>query len=212
MDQFLNKVFCGDARRLLRALPTASIDACITDAMYGTSKDCRYDWGPDPAKGDPKKHWLYHEPIYRECLRVLKPGGIMAWGQSAKFCEHFPRWFGFHRVWTLTRVRRRGMVPSPHVWVVQTREQQPIDFPAKDSLVLHESLGPLTKKHPCIKPPEEPAFLIESLTSPAQIVLDVFCGLGSTLLAAERLGRSWIGCDLSRQYCRIALMRLKSRR
>ena len=54
---FLNKVFHGDARNLLRALPTASLDAVITDAMYGTSKNCQYEWGPDPANGDPAKHW-----------------------------------------------------------------------------------------------------------------------------------------------------------
>ncbi len=140
LHRFVGEVFCMDSLSLLRAMPTASIDACITDAMYGTSKNCRYDWGLDPAKGDPGKHWRYHEPIYRECLRVLKPGGILAWGQSIKFCGHFAEWFGGHRVWTLTRVRRRGMVPSPHVWIVQTREQGPIDFPARDPLVIHESL------------------------------------------------------------------------
>lgn len=47
--------------------------------------------------------------------------------------------------------------------------------------------------------------MIECLTKPAQIVLDCFCGLGSTLLAAQQLGRRWIGCDRSRNYCKIAM-------
>lgn len=205
---FLNKVFHGDARNLLRALPTASIDAVIADAMYGTSKNCRYEWGVDPAKGDPVKHWQYHEPIYRECLRVLRPGGILAWGQGAKFCQHFRDWFGGHRLWTLTRFRFNGMAASGHVWVVQTREQQPVEFPHRDSLVICDNIGPLRKLHPCIKPPEEPAFIIESLTKPGQIVLDCFCGLGSTMLAAQQLGRRWIGCDRSRNYCKVAMKRL----
>ncbi len=34
IDHFINTVFHGDVRRLLRALPTASVDAVITDAMY----------------------------------------------------------------------------------------------------------------------------------------------------------------------------------
>lgn len=209
IDNFVNKVFHGDARNLLRALPTASIDAMIADAMYGTSKNCLYEWGVDPGKGDPVKHWQYHEAIYQECLRVLRPGGVLAWGQGAKFCQHFRDWFGGHRVWTLTRFRLQGLAATGHVWIVQTREQQPVEFPNRDSLVIFQNVGPLRKLHPCIKPPEEPAFLIESLTQPGQVVLDCFCGLGSTLIAAERLGRRWIGCDLSRRYCRIALERLK---
>ena len=208
IERFVNKVFHSDARHLLRALPSATVDAVITDAMYGTSKNCRYEWGVDPAKGDPLKHWQYHEGIYRECLRVLRPGGILAWGQGAKFCQHFRRWFGGHRLWTLTRFRLKGMAATGHVWVVQTKDQRPVEFPHRDSLVMFDTLGPLREVHPCVKPPEEPAFLIDTLTEPNQIVLDCFCGLGSTLVAAEELDRRWIGCDLSRRYCQIAMKRL----
>ena len=84
MESFVNKVFHADARRLLAAMPTASVDAVITDAMYGTGS-CEYDWGCDPAAGDPDLHWEYHEPIYHECLRVLKPGGALAWGKVPSF-------------------------------------------------------------------------------------------------------------------------------
>ena len=89
MDRFVNKVFHADARRLLRRLPSGSIDAVITDVMYGTAKNYEYDWGRDPANGDPTLHWQYHAPIYRECLRVLKPGGVLAWAQGGKFVQAF---------------------------------------------------------------------------------------------------------------------------
>ena len=210
IDRYLGKVFNADALDLLRTMPVESVDGVIADAMYGTSKNCLYDWGPDPAKGDPAKHWQYHQPIYDECLRVLRPGGVLAWAQGAKFCQHFPTWFGDHRTWTLTRFRLAGLAATGHVWIVQTREQQPVEFPHRDSLVMYQNVGPLRKLHPCIKPPEELAFIIESLTKPGQIVLDCFCGLGSTLLAAEQLGRRWIGCDRSRNYCRVAMKRLKT--
>src|SRR5438067_1348527 len=121
MNDWLNKVFHADAYDLLQRLPEGSIDAVIADAMYGTSKNCHYGWGVDPARGDPTRHWEYHRPIYHECRRVLRPGGVLAWAQSAKFCHHYGRWFGRHRVWTLTRFRRKGQVASGHVWVVQTR-------------------------------------------------------------------------------------------
>ncbi|MGH7169782.1 MAG: DNA methyltransferase [Gemmataceae bacterium] len=49
------------------------------------------------------------------------------------------------------------------------------------------------------------AFLIEALTKPDQIILDCFCGLGSTLVKAQQVGRLWIGCHKSRLYCRRAM-------
>ena len=209
IDRYLGKVFCGDALDLLRTMPVESVDAVIADAMYGTSKKCQYEWGVDPAKGDPVKHWQYHEPIYRECLRVLRPGGVLAWGQGAKFCQHFR-----------ALVRRSSGLDSDQVSAPRIggdracldradERAAAVEFPNRDSLVIFQNVGPLRKLHPCIKPPEEPAFLIESLTKPGQVVLDCFCGLGSTLLACQRLGRSWIGCDLSRAYCRVALRRLR---
>jgi DNA modification methylase len=206
MDRFLNKVIHADAHKLLAALPTESIDAVIADAMYGTSKNCQYDWGFDPAKGDPVKHWQYHAPLHRECLRVLKPGGVLAWGQGAKFAKHFGRWFGGHRIWTITRYTEQNA--TAHVWVVQTKDQQPIEFPQRDLLVFHEKLGFLKKLHPCVKPVEELQFIVESLTQPNEILVDCFCGLGSTLLAAESLGRQWIGGDRSRRYCQWTMKRL----
>ena len=83
IEPFVNKVFHGDALALMGVMPTASIDAIIADAMYGTSKNCLYDWGLDPAKGHPVKHWAYHQPIYEECRRVLKPGGVLAWRRTS---------------------------------------------------------------------------------------------------------------------------------
>src|SRR5579884_142221 len=40
--------------------------------------------------------------------------------------------------------------------------------------------------------------VIEAATEPGDLVADLFCGSGTTLVAAEQLGRRWIGCDLGR--------------
>ena len=43
----------------------------------------------------------------------------------------------------------------------------------------------------------------------ARIVLDPFIGSGSTAIAAELSGRSWIGIDVSEDYCKLARQRIK---
>ncbi len=40
--------------------------------------------------------------------------------------------------------------------------------------------------------------VIENSSNPGDLVADFFCGSGTTLAVAEKLGRKWIGCDLGR--------------
>ena len=51
-------------------------------------------------------------------------------------------------------------------------------------------------------PTQKPEELLERIISAASdkmdLVADFFCGSGTTLAVAEKLGRRWIGCDLSR--------------
>ena len=41
------------------------------------------------------------------------------------------------------------------------------------------------------------------------VVLDPFCGSGTTLLVAQRLGRRWLGIDCVERYCEMARNRLQ---
>jgi DNA modification methylase len=63
-NRALNKLRHGDCLEILRVMPDASVDSIVTDPPYGLS-----------FMG---KRWDYDVPseeIWRECLRVLKPGG-----------------------------------------------------------------------------------------------------------------------------------------
>lgn len=62
--------------------------------------------------------------------------------------------------------------------------------------------------HPTQKPVLLMQALVELTTRPGQVVLDPFCGSGSTLLAARNLGRRYLGCDLSAGYVKCARERL----
>ena len=56
-------------------------------------------------------------------------------------------------------------------------------------------------KHPAMFPTQLVSRLVESLTRPDQtVVLDPFSGIGSTVLAAERIGKLGIGVDISAEY------------
>ncbi len=45
-------------------------------------------------------------------------------------------------------------------------------------------------------------------SNPGDIVADFFCGSGTTLAAAEKLGRRWLGCDLSKFAIQVTRKRL----
>lgn len=47
-------------------------------------------------------------------------------------------------------------------------------------------------------------------TKSGDTVLDPFCGSGTTLLVAHRLGRHFVGIDVKKEYCRMALQRLNT--
>jgi adenine-specific DNA-methyltransferase len=64
------------------------------------------------------------------------------------------------------------------------------------------------KLHPSQKPVTILLPLLEAFTQPGNVVLDPFAGSGSTLQAAQMLGRSYIGIELDAKYHAIAQERL----
>lgn len=76
---------------------------------------------------------------------------------------------------------------------------------------LRKSAEEAKLKHPAQFPTQLVERLIESfLPSGAQTVLDPFCGSGSTLVAAQRMGKHGVGCELSREYVALARQRLSA--
>ena len=50
--------------------------------------------------------------------------------------------------------------------------------------------------------------ILDASSNPGDLVADFFCGSGTTLAVAEKLGRKWIGCDLGRFAIHTARKRL----
>jgi site-specific DNA-methyltransferase (adenine-specific) len=63
-------------------------------------------------------------------------------------------------------------------------------------------------KHPTQKPEALLERIIEASTEPGKLVLDPFCGSGTTGVAALRLGRLFVGIDSSADYLSVAGHRL----
>jgi len=67
--------------------------------------------------------------------------------------------------------------------------------------------GEIIKEHPATFPVKLPAEYINAMTQPGEIVIEPFCGAGTTLIAAEQLGRVCYGMELDPHYCDIILAR-----
>ncbi len=62
--------------------------------------------------------------------------------------------------------------------------------------------------YPTQKPEKLLEKIIEASSNKDDIVLDPFCGCGTTLAVAQRLGRKWIGIDVSNTACKLMKDRL----
>lgn len=66
--------------------------------------------------------------------------------------------------------------------------------------------------HPATFPIELAAQVIKLFTHEGELVLDPFVGSGTTLMAAQDLGRNAVGFDLKKEYIELSQSRLKQKR
>ena len=75
-------------------------------------------------------------------------------------------------------------------------------------------LQPADRTENCGFPTQKPEALLRRIIQAAScdgdLVADFFCGSGTTLAAAEKLGRRWVGCDLGRWPINVTRKRLLS--
>lgn len=71
------------------------------------------------------------------------------------------------------------------------------DFANRDTGYLTHSIHP----YPAKFPPQLPKLILEKYSKPNYIVLDPFCGSGTTLVEAKLLGRNSIGVDVNGLSC-----------
>lgn len=232
-------LYRADALAVLRELPTASVDALITDPPYSSGGMVRGDRAAPAEHGkysgtakvtlfaeftgdsrDQRGYGYWCALWLSEALRVVKPGGVALlftdWRQLPATSDALQAG-GF--VW-------RGLVP----WAKTSYRPQSGRFAAQCEYVLWGSNGPMPVDHSdaCLPgffhaapPPskgrehlsQKPIDVMRELVkiAPADgVVLDLFTGAGTTGVAALLEGRRFVGVELSPHYAEVAANRLRT--
>lgn len=111
----------------------------------------------------------------------------------------------------------RGRYEQVHVWSKGslTRNGGPGDLTEREFTtatmdVWNIGAESAREDHPAPFPIALAERLIKLYSWPGDRVLDPFAGIGSSGVAANRLGRSWVGIDTSEEYCTIARERIET--
>lgn len=75
--------------------------------------------------------------------------------------------------------------------------------------VLHMATECGNRRHSAAFPLDLPTWFINLFTQPGDLVLDPFLGSGTTAAAAKALGRSYLGIDVSAEYCKLSRQRVR---
>lgn len=206
-----NVIFNADCINVMKAFDDASVDFILTDPPYVTRFRDRQ--GRTIANDD-NGRWL--RPAFNQMHRILKDGGFCVsfygWNRVDLFMDAW-RGAGFRVVGHLVFRKRYA---SSARFLRYEHEQAYLlakGNPARPARPIPDVLDfPYTgnRLHPTQKPVEALAPLIEAFTQPDELVLDPFCGSGSTLAAAHQLGRNWTGIELDNGHYRTASKRLAS--
>lgn len=177
----------------------------------------------------------------RECRRILKPNGTIwvtgtnhniysvgfalqtlgykilndiAWYQVNPPPNLACRYFT-HATETILWARRDPK--ARHTFHYETMKAIGDPTPGKQMQSLWRILPPGKRekrfgKHPTQKPEALLERILRASTSPGDLVLDPFCGSGTTGVAAARLGRRFVGFDLVHGYLHLATLRIQDER
>ena len=209
--QFLNTVAHGDCIEIMRQMPANSVDFILTDPPYLVNFRVRQG---RTLQNDTNADWL--RPAMQEAFRVLKQNRLMlcfyGWPRAEKFLEAW-REAGFRPVGHL--VFRKSYTTKATEFLRYQHEQayllakgRPamIGGPVSDVQRLHFTGN---KLHPTQKAVMSLIPIIRAYSLPGDVVLDAFCGSGSTCAAALLTGRRYIGIELDAEYHRAATERLE---
>lgn len=234
-NRYLDKIIQGDALSILKNLPDEIVDIGITSPPYNKGenkkgwlvKNVKYSGASDKLPED-----LYQKSqvaVLDELFRATKPGGSF-------FYNHKIRWEKgemFHPIDWLKKTKwivrqeiiwdrmiaanirgwRFWQVEERVFWLYKPKGKNLIGEELKPKHALLTSIWrfPPERKnsHPAPFPLALPVRAIYSvMDEKIGVVIDPYCGSGTTLVAAKILGHNFIGIEISKEYIESASERV----
>ena len=193
-ERYVNKIHCGDCLDILKDLPDSCVDLVLTDPPYGLNLKMQGGtWGISYRHGDMKK-WDY---VIKEAdiqLCIQKGKNAIIWGGNN---------------YTMTPSRCWLVWEKPFFPTMSDNELAWTSFDKPTKSFRNNRIGNVNG-HPTEKPLSLMVWCVENYSNPDALILDPFCGSGTTCVAAKMLGRRYIGIDISEKYCEIARQRLEA--
>jgi site-specific DNA-methyltransferase (adenine-specific) len=109
------------------------------------------------------------------------------------------------------RANPKGKLPDD-TWVLRPQEEERAFQPESDTWYVSRVCGTFKERtrHPCQMPAALLERIIRASSHPGDLVLDPFAGSGTTLIAAKKLGRRYLGIELSPEYAQRVQERLEA--
>jgi modification methylase len=236
LGRFLDKVICADALEALKELPDDSVDVGVTSPPYN-KQEKQKGWLVDrvvyagATDNLPEQQYQQMQVrVLNELYRVVKPGGSFFYNHKLRWQRgrllHPMDWLRRTR-WTIRqeiiwdrmiaaniRGWRFWQVDERIYWLYKPVGGHLIGQELKPRHALLTSIWRFAPEndisHPAPFPLALPVRAIYSVLDEAKdkVVIDPYCGSGTTLVAAKLLGHRWIGIDISEEYVRYAQGRL----
>jgi site-specific DNA-methyltransferase (adenine-specific) len=207
---FINRIVHGDCIEVMRQMPANSVDFTLTDPPYLVNFRDRIG---RTLQNDTNADWL--KPAMKEAYRVLKPDRLMlcfyGWPRAEKFLEAW-REAGFRPVGHL--VFRKSYTTKATEFLKYQHEQAYLLAKGRPAMIcgpvfdVQRLLYTGNKLHPTQKAVMSLVPMIRAYSLPGDVVLDAFCGSGSTCAAALLTGRKYIGIELDSEYQTAASLRM----
>lgn len=106
-------------------------------------------------------------------------------------------------VYADTRANSKGRLPD-NTWILRPQDSPPMGFnPSHDTWYFARVAGTFKERegfHGCQMPEQLLGRIIRVSSNPGDLVFDPFAGSGTTLVVAKKLGRRYVGTELSEDY------------